>query len=236
MHQWIARAALLPALVLILVACGTPSAAAPTAAPEPEAESAATAAPAATGDPAPPATAVPSLPTATPAAPTATATPAAVDTPVPATTGEPTATPAALSATTVPPALTATPTPAGLGAAPVPTEVPPASLSPAAGSAKSPHIERAVADLAARLGVDPGAISVVRAEELDWPDGSLGCPQEGMGYTQALVNGYFVQLEAGGQLYNYHGRAGGEPFLCTAKGALQPEDVAPSLRGGGGDT
>jgi hypothetical protein len=30
-----------------------------------------------------------------------------------------------------------------------------------------------------------------------WNDGSLGCPEPGMMYTQALVNGYWLIIEAG---------------------------------------
>jgi len=34
-------------------------------------------------------------------------------------------------------------------------------------------------------------LAIVRAEAVVWNDGSLGCPEPGMMYTQALVNGYW---------------------------------------------
>lgn len=217
------RAALLPALMMALAACGSSSALPPqaatapaaTASPLPVAETTAIAA----------ATASP-LPTAAAQAAQATATAS------PVTAAAPTATLPALvlaTASTRPTAvaqLTATPV------APA-AQAPAATSAPVAG-ASSPHVQQAVADLAARLSVDPGTISVLRAEEVEWPDGSLGCPRDDMSYTQALVNGVFVQLAAGGQSYNYHGRSGDEPFLCSSPDEVLPEDLPPELRGGGG--
>jgi L-amino acid N-acyltransferase YncA len=72
----------------------------------------------------------------------------------------------------------------------------------------------AVDDLAQRLGVDRRAVTVVRDEEVTWPDGSIGCPQPGMSYTQALVEGRLIILEAGGENYEYHAGRSGKPFLC----------------------
>jgi hypothetical protein len=37
---------------------------------------------------------------------------------------------------------------------------------------------------------------VVQAEAVTWPDGALGCPEPGIVYTQALVPGYWVVVEA----------------------------------------
>jgi hypothetical protein len=68
----------------------------------------------------------------------------------------------------------------------------PAALGPVA---PSPHAEIALADLAHRLAVDAAAIVVVSSEDVTWSDGSLGCPEPGMRYTQALVNGTRVILE-----------------------------------------
>ncbi len=75
-------------------------------------------------------------------------------------------------------------------------------------------IDQAVADLAQRLGIAPSQITVLVAERLTWPDGSLGCPQKGMLYTQALVEGFRILLVAHGVEYAYHGADEGEPFYC----------------------
>ncbi len=59
-------------------------------------------------------------------------------------------------------------------------------------------------DLAARLGLSVDEILLVSAEAVEWPDSSMGCPQEGMDYAQVMVPGYLIVLAAGGQTYEYH--------------------------------
>ena len=52
------------------------------------------------------------------------------------------------------------------------------------------EVRRAVvADAAKRFNVAESAVVLTRAEQLTWPDGSLGCPQPGRMYTQMLVAG-----------------------------------------------
>jgi hypothetical protein len=75
-------------------------------------------------------------------------------------------------------------------------------------------VDQAKADLTQRLGVDAAEVSVVSSEEVTWPDGSLGCPEPGMHYTQALVPGNRTVLEAGGKQYHYHSGGHRAPFLC----------------------
>lgn len=86
------------------------------------------------------------------------------------------------------------------------------------GPALSSFVESAVADLAARLDVPAGEITVVSAEEVTWGDTSLGCPQPGMRYAQVVQDGTYIELEHDGTTYPYH--SGGErpdPFLCEQK-------------------
>ena len=78
-----------------------------------------------------------------------------------------------------------------------------------------PVAEPAVADLADRLGVDELTVTVVSIEEVTWSDGSLGCPDPGMMYTQALENGSLIVLEVDGTLYEYHSGVGQDPFYCA---------------------
>lgn len=92
------------------------------------------------------------------------------------------------------------------------------------------RVEVAKADLATRIGTDEGIV-VVQVEDVMWPDGSLGCPQPGMAYTQALVDGYRIELSDGDTTYFYHGAAGRDPFLC--ENVDEPEssgigDASPS--------
>ena len=79
-----------------------------------------------------------------------------------------------------------------------------------------PIVTPAQADLARRLGVEPDDLEVISAEEVTWPDGSLGCPEPGMSYTQALVEGSKVVLGHDDRVYVYHAGDDGEPFLCPS--------------------
>ena len=74
--------------------------------------------------------------------------------------------------------------------------------------------EAAKADLARRLGVEESEIGVTSAAAVTWPNGALGCPQPGMAYTQALVDGHQVVLEVGGRYFAYHAGSDAVPFLC----------------------
>lgn len=87
----------------------------------------------------------------------------------------------------------------------------------------SEHAETARADLAAELDVPEEELNIVLAEEVTWRNGALGCEEEGMSYTQALVEGYRIRIEHDGQPYHYHGEQGGEPFYCA-----EPSDPAES--------
>lgn len=81
----------------------------------------------------------------------------------------------------------------------------------------------AVRDLAQRLGVAPEDVVVVSRDEVTWRDGSLGCPQPGMSYTQALVDGARIILEVGGVRYEYHSGGTRAPFWCETADRVAPE-------------
>ena len=71
-------------------------------------------------------------------------------------------------------------------------------------------------DLSRRLGspIDDQGVEVVRADAVTWSDGSLGCPQPGQVYTQALVEGHQVVVVVDGETYDYRVPLGGAPHLC----------------------
>jgi hypothetical protein len=75
-------------------------------------------------------------------------------------------------------------------------------------------IDFAIDDLVKRTGIDPGEVVVDSAQEVTWRDGSLGCPLPGMNYTQALVDGMRIVLEANGTVYHYHSGGDKDPFYC----------------------
>jgi len=70
-------------------------------------------------------------------------------------------------------------------------------------------------DLARRALVKHDAITVVSATEQQWSDGALGCPQPGQMYTQMLVPGYRVVMQAAGNRYAYHSDRRGNFIGCS---------------------
>jgi hypothetical protein len=77
------------------------------------------------------------------------------------------------------------------------------------GSLSEPLLSAIVADLAAELDRPPTSIDVVRVEPVVWRDGALGCPEPGVFYTQALIEGFRVILAADGGRFDYRvGRRG----------------------------
>jgi len=84
------------------------------------------------------------------------------------------------------------------------------------------QVATAVADVAARTGVDADSVTVTQASTVNWSDGSVGCPEEGRSFTQAIVPGILILLEADGEIYRYHGRDGGNVFHCPNDRARAP--------------
>ena len=78
----------------------------------------------------------------------------------------------------------------------------------------SDPVGQAKAELAGRLGVDQSQVTLVGSDEVTWRDGSLGCPEPGMHYTQALIPGIRTVLEVAGKQYHYHSGGHRPPFLC----------------------
>lgn len=77
-------------------------------------------------------------------------------------------------------------------------------------------VQAAIQDLAARLDVSEQDIEVTEVRDVQWPDGALGCPEEGKMYTQAVVDGTQVLLGVDERVYDYHAGADGVPFLCPS--------------------
>jgi hypothetical protein len=91
---------------------------------------------------------------------------------------------------------------------------PPSSEDAIVGEVPDAILDPIVADAADRSGAPLAAIEVVTSEQVTWPDGSLGCPEPGQMYTQALVDGYQVVLDAGGEELDYRVGSGGSFQLC----------------------
>lgn len=83
-------------------------------------------------------------------------------------------------------------------------------------------VQAALADASRRTALASSALKLARAEAVTWPDGSLGCPKPGMLYTQALVPGYRIRIQAAGRAMDYHASARGALVLCPAGRAVDP--------------
>ena len=81
---------------------------------------------------------------------------------------------------------------------------------------------RARNDLATKLGIRVDDITISSAQAVTWPDSSLGCPQEGMAYTQVLTPGYLILLETGGKTYEYHASRDSFVIFCENPGPPVP--------------
>ena len=103
---------------------------------------------------------------------------------------------------------------------------PPVQTAPSAEAESIPSLEHAsqaaLADAVRRSGLAVAALRIVSAERVTWFDGSLGCPQPGLLYTQALVPGYRIRIQAGAAMLDYHAGLRGAPRLCPQGQAQEP--------------
>ena len=96
------------------------------------------------------------------------------------------------------------------GSASAASGAPSSSLDPTVAALVQP----VVADAAARLGVDPAAVVLVSIDAVTWNDGSLGCPKPGEMYTQALVDGHRIVVEAAARTLDYRVTGPGAFRVC----------------------
>ena len=86
---------------------------------------------------------------------------------------------------------------------------------------KAPEAVADAAEAAARhLGVEQGDLTLLDWSLVTWPNGAMGCPKPGMMYTQALVPGFIVRFQHGGETVTVHAAEGGNP-------AFVPVDCGP---------
>jgi len=75
-------------------------------------------------------------------------------------------------------------------------------------------VTQAKNDLANRLVIAPEQIELLEVASVTWPDGSLGCPQPDMAYTQVQVDGLRIRFSVDDRIYEYHSGGARAPFLC----------------------
>ena len=117
-----------------------------------------------------------------------------------------------------------------LGASPIPTPLlaqeavtPPPGTEVLVEQAKKSLIESSGGQVAM------SEIKVVSVESVEWPDSSLGCPQEGMMYAQVITPGYVIVLEAGGQTYEFHANTTDQVTPCFEAEQSQAQPGGPGL-------
>jgi hypothetical protein len=85
---------------------------------------------------------------------------------------------------------------------------------PGAPNSKAKIEQTAIQDLAAYLGVRAEDVEVLSEEEVEWPDGGLGCTEKERMYIQVITPGYLFVLEVDGQEYEYHTDLKDQVILC----------------------
>lgn len=140
----------------------------------------------------------PGLPTTASSHPLATQAPGGISLPVETPTGQP-------GATVIRPIQTLP------GAV---KRVEPTPGVPITGEVPASLLTQIFQDLSERLKIEIEQIEISKAEQVVWNDGSLGCPQPGEFYTQALVDGYWLILEVDNVVYDYRASDRGNFFLC----------------------
>jgi len=86
--------------------------------------------------------------------------------------------------------------------------------------------EMAKKDLTQRLSIPYTRIELIDAQEVIWPDSSLGCPRPGMFYAEVLTPGYMILLRANGHDYEYHAGRSSDIFYCE-----KPTPPVPGMPG-----
>lgn len=127
------------------------------------------------------------------------------------TMGLPTEIPTPKPSPTTPPELAPTRLPNEISEPSSPLAPPATATPPGQASQPAPIIPgseaavaAAIATLAKQSGLPANQITVDSVTAMEWPDTSLGCPQEGMMYAQVITPGYLIMLSVQGQMYEYH--------------------------------
>jgi len=77
-------------------------------------------------------------------------------------------------------------------------------------------------DAATVTATDVSDVELVMAKAVTWNDGALGCPEPGMMYTQALVDGFQVVVRAADQELDYRVGRDGAFMICEGGGGDIP--------------
>ena len=85
-------------------------------------------------------------------------------------------------------------------------------------------IEMARKDLGQQFSIPTTDITLVEAQEVIWPDSSLGCPNPSVMYLQVLTPGYLIRFRALDQEFEFHADKANTVIYCP--------NPSPPLPGG----
>lgn len=88
-----------------------------------------------------------------------------------------------------------------------------------------------LADAARRTATSTQAITVADSQAVTWPDGSLGCPERDVTYTQLPVSGYRVVVNAQGRAYDYRVGTAAQATGAETSGAAVQIRICDSMHG-----
>lgn len=92
-------------------------------------------------------------------------------------------------------------------------EQPADSQGVATGDVPAPVMQRVRAQLS-QDSTAADTAQLVRSEQVIFNDGSLGCPELGMSYTQATVLGYHIVFDVSGERFDYRVNPQGVARRC----------------------
>jgi hypothetical protein len=121
--------------------------------------------------------------------------------------------------------------PVGNGSKPVgaePVATPATGTPSVSGEVPTALLDKIRAELANEQSVSAAEVKVISAQAVNWPNGALGCPKPGMMYTQAIVPGYRVELEAAARRFTYNASTRGVFKRCDNRfgGGMTPRSSA----------
>ncbi|HEY0738399.1 MAG TPA: hypothetical protein VGD69_26000 [Herpetosiphonaceae bacterium] len=80
--------------------------------------------------------------------------------------------------------------------------------------------------LSTTTGKPADTLKLQNKEDAEWPNGALGCPQEGMMYTEMIVPGYKLTYTDGTTTYEVHTDRTGNSAIWCDNG--QPKNLGSS--------
>ena len=66
------------------------------------------------------------------------------------------------------------------------------------------------------MTIDSASPTLAKIERVDWSDGSLGCPAPGVAYTQAIVPGFNLVFDNGGETVEVHSNIDGSQLAACS--------------------